>query len=33
LDIFKKIKIVNGPIRQELIQEIMKDEGFIFVEQ
>jgi flap endonuclease-1 len=31
LDNFKKIKIVNGPSRQEKIQDIMKDEGFIFM--
>ena len=30
LDWFKDIKIVNGPIRQDEIQEIMKEEGFIF---
>lgn len=33
LDIFKKIKIVNGPSRIELIQDIMKEEGFLFVEK
>jgi len=32
LEIFKKIKIVNGPSRQETIQNIMKNEGFIFME-
>ncbi len=30
LDIFKDIKIINGPIRQSDIQSIMKEEGFIF---
>lgn len=32
LDIFKKIKIVNGPTRQEIIENIMKGEGFIFMD-
>jgi 5'-3' exonuclease len=32
LDIFKKIKIVNGPTRQKKIEDIMKTEGFIFME-
>ena len=31
LDIFKKIKIINGPIIQSTIKEIMKEEDFIFV--
>ena len=31
LDIFNNIRIVNGPIMNECIQEIMRDEGFIFV--
>lgn len=31
LEIFKKVKIINGPIRNDCIEEIMKDEGFIFV--
>ena len=30
LEIFRDIKIVNGPIRQDEIQAIMKEEGFIF---
>lgn len=30
LEIFKKVKILNGPIRSDCIEEIMKDEGFIF---
>ena len=30
LDIFKEIKIVNGPIRQDEIESIMKEEDFIF---
>jgi flap endonuclease-1 len=30
LDIFKNIKIVNGPIRQNEIENIMKNEDFIF---
>lgn len=32
LDIFKKIKIANGPSIDEKIQEIMKPEGFIFAD-
>jgi len=31
LDVFKKIKIVNGPKNKIQIQEIMKEEDFIFV--
>jgi 5'-3' exonuclease len=31
LDVFKTIKIVNGPIRQDEITDIMKEDGFIFV--
>uniref|UniRef100_A0A6C0IUK7 XPG N-terminal domain-containing protein n=1 Tax=viral metagenome TaxID=1070528 RepID=A0A6C0IUK7_9ZZZZ len=31
LDIFKSIKIVNGPIRQSEIECIMKEDGFIFI--
>jgi flap endonuclease-1 len=31
LDVFKKIKIINGNICQLQIQSIMKDDGFIFV--
>jgi flap endonuclease-1 len=30
LEIFKNIKIVNGPIRQDEIEDIMKEEDFIF---
>ena len=30
LEIFKHIKIVNGPIRQDDIESIMKEEDFIF---
>ena len=30
LEIFKNIKIINGPIRQDEIEEIMKEEDFIF---
>jgi flap endonuclease-1 len=30
LEIFNKIKIVNGPIRQDDIENIMKEEDFIF---
>jgi flap endonuclease-1 len=30
LDIFKNIKIVNGPIKQDEIENIMKQEDFIF---
>jgi flap endonuclease-1 len=31
LEIFKKVKIINGYIRSDCIEEIMKDDGFIFV--
>jgi flap endonuclease-1 len=31
LEAFKKIKIINGPIRMHDIQHIMKTEGFIFI--
>jgi len=31
LDLFKKIRISNGPIIDECIKEIMKDEGFLFI--
>jgi hypothetical protein len=31
LDIFKHIKIINGPINNELLHEIMREEGFIFI--
>ena len=30
LETFKSIKIINGPVRQEEIETIMKDEDFIF---
>ena len=30
LDIFKNIKIINGPLKQEVIQSIMEEEDFIF---
>jgi hypothetical protein len=30
LEVFNKIKIVNGPIRQDDIENIMKEEDFIF---
>jgi flap endonuclease-1 len=30
LDIFNNVDIINGPIRQDDIENIMKDEGFIF---
>jgi flap endonuclease-1 len=30
LEIFKRIRIVNGPIRQDEIENIMKEEDFIF---
>jgi len=31
LELFKKLKIMNGPVRRDCIEYIMKDEGFIFV--
>ena len=31
LDAFNNIKILNGPIRTECIQDIMREEGFIFM--
>jgi hypothetical protein len=31
LEIFKNIKVVNGPIRQDEIEEIMKEDDFIFL--
>ena len=31
LDVFKHIKIINGPINNELLHEIMREEGFIFI--
>ena len=30
-NLFKNIKIVNGPIQKELIKNIMKDDGFMFI--
>lgn len=32
LDVFKKIKIANGPTKDEQIKEIMKPEGFMFAD-
>jgi len=31
LDVFKHIKIINGTINNELLHEIMSEEGFIFI--
>ena len=31
LDIFKEIRIANGPIRNDEIQDIMRNEGFLFI--
>ena len=31
LDAFNSIKILNGPIMTECIQDIMREEGFIFM--
>ena len=31
IDMFKKIKVVNGSIRQDEIEDIMKKEDFIFL--
>jgi 5'-3' exonuclease len=31
LEVFKNIKVINGPIRQDEIENIMYDDGFIFV--
>ena len=33
LNAFNKIKVVNRPIRQDEIENIMKDEDFIFCKQ
>lgn len=33
LDVFNSIKILNGPIISECIQDIMREEGFIFMKQ
>jgi 5'-3' exonuclease len=32
LDVFNRIKIINGPIIVESIQDIMREEGFIFIQ-
>jgi 5'-3' exonuclease len=32
LDIFNNIRIVNGPIQEQQIQTIMRDEGFLFIQ-
>ena len=31
LENFKYIKIINGPINNVLLQEIMREDGFIFI--
>ena len=31
LDVFKHIKIINGPINNDLLHKIMSEEGFIFI--
>jgi DNA excision repair protein ERCC-5 len=31
LEVFKNIKVINGPIRQDEIENIMKEDGFLFV--
>ena len=31
LNIFKKIKIMNGPVMKNALQEILREDGFIFV--
>ena len=31
LDVFKKLKIMNGPVIYDCIKNIMKEEGFIFI--
>ena len=31
LDLFKKIKIINGPINMSSVKEIMKEDDFIFL--
>jgi hypothetical protein len=31
LEHFKNVKIINGPTNTECIQEIMREEGFIFI--
>ena len=31
LEVFNNIKIINGPIIENLVREIMRDEGFIFM--
>ena len=29
---FKNIQILNGPIQKNLIKEIMKEDGFMFID-
>lgn len=29
---FKNIKIINGPVQKNLVQEIMKEDGFMFLD-
>jgi 5'-3' exonuclease len=31
-DLFKNIKIVNGPVQKETVKEIMKEDGFMFID-
>ena len=31
-DVFKNIKIVNGPVQKETVKEIMKEDGFMFID-
>ena len=31
-DLFKNIKIVNGPVQKEIVKEIMKEDGFMFID-
>ena len=31
-DLFKNIKIANGPIQKETVKEIMKEDGFMFID-
>ena len=30
-DLFKNIKIANGPVQKEIVKEIMKEDGFMFI--
>jgi hypothetical protein len=30
-NLFKNIKIINSPVQQTLVREIMKEEGFMFI--